>query len=366
MAQEEQEEGLLGFNWEGDGEDFFGTNEEAVATLPAKKEEPKKKEEESEEEEEEIKNDSFFDEEETEEDGKTTSTTSTSNDNFYTDVYKDLKEQGIFKHVELEEGEELDSEKLIELQEQEYSAEVSARLQTWAKEELDADAQAFIKFKRDGGNTEDFFETYSKTTDIPTGDLKDESYQDKVIRYQLKEEGWDADEVEDRLKYLTESGRKEKVAKKYDDKVKQDADKDKQETLKKAEATKQQSLEQEQNFKDSVKTVLADTDNVNGVKITQKDKTQLYNFLTKKTHKIAGSRSITGFQKKLGEAFQDTSKMVLLAKLVNSDFDMKEFEKATVTKKTKQIKSNLEQRKNLRPTNSGSSLEGSNLADLFN
>jgi hypothetical protein len=374
MAQEEQE-GLLGFNWENDGDDFFGIEQTTTAT-PSKKEKEKKVEIEEEEgnptpptstEPEEEEEDDFFEtseeEEEEGDEGKPNPPASTS---IYSDVYKDLKEQGIFKHIEVEEGEELDADKFFELQQEEYEAEVNARLTNWATKELDEDAKAFIKFKRDGGNTEDFFSIYSKSTDLPTGDISEESHQDRVIRYQLKQEGWDADEIEDRLRYLTESGRKEKVAKKYNAKIKEQSEAQKAEVLKQANKQKELIQAQEQEFKDNIKSVLDTTKDVKGIKISDKDKIQLYNFLTKKAHKISDTKSITGFQKKLGEAFQDTNKMILLAKLISSDFDMKDFEKATVTKKTQQIKSNLEQRKGLRPTNSGSSLEGKGLADLFN
>lgn len=366
---------LLDFNWEGDGEDFFNLNPTVESTTPPNPKEIEEEEEEEETETTETVDDEttstedagFFDEEETEDTEDTTDTTSKpKSDNIYSDLYKDLKEQGILKHVELEEGEEIDSDKLFELQQQDYEEEVSARLKSWATEELDEDAKAFIKFKRDGGNTSDFFKTYSSSSELPSGDISEESHQDSVIRHQLKNEGWDSDEVEDRLRYLTENGKKEQVAKKYNTKLKEADAAKKQEALKKAEKTKETVLQQEQEFKTNIKGVLDETQEVNGVKITSKDKTQLYNFLTKKSYKLSDTKSVTGFQKKLGEAFQDTSKMILLAKLVSSDFDMKEFEKATVTKKTQQIKSNLEQRKNLRPTNSGSSLEGNSLADLFN
>lgn len=369
------QEGLLNFNWEDTEDNFFGLGNPTPAS--PKKEEKEKEEEapeskskEKEEEEEEKELDFFSpneeEQEEQEEEGqekhKTSSKTSTS---IYTDVYKDLREQGIFKHAEIEEGEDLDADKLFELQQQEYEAEVSARLTSWATEELDEDARAFIKFKRDGGSTEDFLNTYSKSSALPTGDISDESYQDRIIRFQLKQEGWDSEEVEDRLKYLTDSGTKQRVAKRYDNKIREEADREKAATLAQAARDREAIEEQEKEYKKTIRTVLTDTKDVNGVKITDKDKTELFNFLTKKDFKVSDTKSITGFQKKLGEVFQDTSKMILLAKLVNSDFDMKDFEKASITKKTKQIKSNLEQRKGLRPTSSGSSLGGNSLAELF-
>lgn len=389
MSQElENNNDLLNFDWESSTEDFFGItptgNPEPAKSQPNPKndededddlededknkgkQKPKKKEEEEEED------DDFFEGASNpkggneEDDDADDDKGQQGQPSVYNDLYKDLKQVGIFKHVEIEDDEELDEERFIELQEQEYETEVSERLTNWATNELDEDAKAFIKFKRDGGRTEEFFEAYSKPTTLPQGDIEDEDYQDEVIRYQLNEEGWDKDEIEDRIAYLTESGKKEKIAKKYDEKVKEKINQEKQAILKQAEANKKRAKQQEEEFKEAIKETLDETNEINGFKITAQDKIKVFNFLTKKEHKISDNKSVTGFQKKLAETFQDSEKMILLAKLIESDFDMTSFEKQTITKKTKQVKSNLEQRKNLRPNNSGSSLGGSSLADLFN
>lgn len=378
---ETQNNELLTFDWEGnETENFFGIEPEKSEVQKIvegiKKEEStpqegkviqKKSKEEVQEEEEE---DDFFD---TASKAKPTGRETTNEGageqeegSIYKDVYNDLKEHGIFKHVELEEDEELDADRLFELQQEEYETEVTERLKAWASEELDDDAKAFIKFKREGGNTADFFNVYKSSSELPTGSIEDEEYQDQVIRYQLKEEGWDRDEIEDRLAYLTENGKKGKVAEKYDVKIKLEETKRKQSLLKQAEQQKLVTKEQEESFKANVKETLESVDEVSGFKITPQDKNKILNFLTKKEHKISDTRTITGFQKKLAEVFQDTNKMILLAKLVENDFDMSDFEKQITTKKTKQVKSNLEQRKGMRPSNSGSSFKGSNLADLFN
>ena len=371
---ETQNNELLTFDWEGnESENFFGIEPEKSEVQKIveeiKKEEPTPQEgkvtqKKSKEEVQEEEDDDFF---ETETKPKaSTATEETEEGSIYKDVYNDLKEHGIFKHVELEEDEELDADRLFELQQEEYETEVTERLKAWASEELDDDAKAFIKFKREGGNTADFFNVYKSSSYVPTGEIDDEEYQDQVIRYQLKEEGWDRDEIEDRLAYLTENGKKEKVAEKYDVKIKQEEAKRKQSLLKQAEQQKLVAKEQEESFKANVKETLESVDEVSGFKITPQDKNKILNFLTKKEHKISDTRAITGFQKKLAEVFQDTNKMILLAKLVENDFDMSDFEKQITTKKTKQVKSNLEQRKGMRPSNSGSSFKGSNLADLFN
>ena len=366
---------LLNFNWDENGADsFFGLNEfgeepktvekdkpaQAVPTQPAATEEPdKEKEKEEDKTKEEV---SFFDEEVEEDKTKKESTNTEST--FYEDVYKDLKEAGIFKHVELEDGEELDADRLYELQQEEIEAEVTSRLDAWASQELDDDAKAFIKFKIQGGDTSEFFKTYQNTSEITPGNIEDEDYQDNLIRYQLQKEGWDKDEIEDRLEFLTESNKKSKFAERYHDRLIKEQEKEKQALVKQAEEQRTRAKQQEEQFRTSIKETLDSNKEINGIKFTDKDKGNLINFLTKK-EKLEDGRVITGFQKKLSESFNDPKKIALLAKILNDDFDFSSFEKSAITKKTKEIKRNIEQRQSMRPTGSGSSSGANSLASLF-
>lgn len=360
---------LLDFDWEGnENENFFGIEPEITeeqkeieeAKKIAKKEteepidsKPEKIEEEPEE---------FF--EETKEDKKSKTSKEVSSENTYVNVFKDLKENGIFKHIELEEEEDIDADRFLELQEEEYETEVTERIKNWA-DQLDEDARAFIKFKKEGGNTEDFFEIYKESSELPKGDVEDEDYQDQIIRYQLREEGWDSDEIEDRLQYLTESGKKQKVAERYNVKLKQEIEERKIQAEEQAKQQRLAAQQQKESYKKNIKESLEQTSEIKGFKITPKEKNKIFNFLTKEEYKVSDSRAITGFQKKLAEVFQDTEKTILLAKIIENDFDFKDLEKQISTSKTKEIKKDLEQRKGMRPSNSGSSLVGSSLADLF-
>lgn len=369
---------LLNFNWDVNGEEsFFGLNEFGDET-PSNEEKQKtpqatatpvqsddidtdepEKEKKSKKGEEKL---SFF-EEEVDED-KSKEKTSTADGSIYEDVYKDLKEAGIFKHVELEEGEELDADRFYELQQEEYDKEVEERLSTWATKDLDGDAQAFIKFKLQGGNTSEFFKTYQNTSEITLGDIEDEDYQDSLIRYQLQKEGWDRDEIEDRLEFLTESNKKSKFAEKYHNRLVQEQEQEKQALVKQAEEQKARARQQEEQFKTSIKETLDTNKEINGIKFSDKDKNGLINFLTKK-EKLEDGRIVTGFQRKLSESFSDPKKIALLAKILNDDFDFSSFEKSAITKKTKEIKRNIEQRQSMRPSGSGSSSGANSLASLF-
>jgi len=131
------------------------------------------------------------------------------------------------------------------------------------------------------------------------------------------------------------------------------------------QARLQSARQQEQEFKTSIQETLSEMDDYNGLKFTAEDKTSLVNYLTKKNHKIDDTRSVTEFQVKLQEAFKEPKKVALLAKLLRSDFDFSTIAKTAVTKKTKEIKRNIEQRQNTRPNGSGSSIGGKDLASLF-
>lgn len=368
---ETSQNSLMDFNWDESGADsFFGLNEFGEESKPAEEEKtpksvvqttppPATETIESDKEEVEKQEDlSFFEEEDK------TKKESTTDNAFYEDVYKDLKEAGIFKHVELEDGEELDADRLYELQQEEIEAEVTSRLDAWASQELDEDAKAFIKFKIQGGDTSEFFKTYQNTSEITLGDIEDEDYQDNLIRYQLQKEGWDKDEIEDRLEFLTESNKKSKFAERYHDRLIKEQEKEKQALVKQAEEQKIRAKQQEEQFRASIKDTLDTNKEINGIKFTDKDKNNLINFLTKK-EKLEDGRVITGFQKKLSESFNDPKKIALLAKILNDDFDFSSFEKSAITKKTKEIKRNIEQRQSMRPTGSGSSSGANSLASLF-
>lgn len=280
----------------------------------------------------------------------------------YDDLYTDLKESGILKNVSKENDVKLDKDKFFELQQEDYELEVTKRLDDWAKETLDEDAREFIKFKRDGGKTSDFFKLYMNNDTLEDGDIEDEEYQDTIIRSQLKKEGWDKDEIEDRIEYLSNNNKKKDIARKYELKIKEEAKKIKDEELKKSRQEIENLKLKEEEFKNTIKTTLEESENINGFKILKDDKTKLLNSLTKKVYKISEGQYITDFQKKLSETFQQPKKLILLAKLLDNDFNMSDFEQEVSRNKVKDIKTKLEQH----TKSSYGSSRSKSLADLFN
>lgn len=373
------EKSLDDFQWDDNSDTFFGLNSQGVpvedepAKVVEKEEDVEPEDTDSEvvtkrkpvekvtKEEGDDEDDFFFGVGEDDDNVPASKETDQEGGSIFGDLYEDLKEQNILKHVQLEEGEELDAERFSEIMEEEYESEVDSRLANWAQKDLDEDAQAFIKFKRQGGSTQDFFRLYSNSSELPVGDIKDEKYQDKVIRLQLEQEGWEDDEIEDRLEHLTSNGRKAKFAERALKKIKEEEAIEKEALLEQQQRVIEANKKSQKEYLDNLSSTLGELDEVKGLKITPKDKKDLVSFITKPTH-VVGDRKITGLQQKLGEVFKDAEKTVLLAKLLNSDFDLSDVSKKASTKTTKEIKSKLEQR---RTKSSGSSFGGKSVADYF-
>lgn len=286
----------------------------------------------------------------------------------YTDVYKDLKDYGIIKNVELEDVGNLTAADLEEIYQKDYELEVEKRIKEWSSTQ-DKDFQDFVRFKLNGGNTRDFLNHVSSTEDyLPEGNIEDENFQDDIIRYQLAyREGWDAEEVEERLEQLTNNGKKAQTAAKYYNRIEQEKELERERLLEEQERKKYQAIQQENEFKNNVSQVLQASSDINGYKIANKEKQGIYDFITKRSIRVNDTQAVTGFQKKLAEALQDNKKVVLLAKMLMNDFNFKDFEKQVETKVTKQVKSNLENRTGLKSnSSSGSSTNRLNLSSIFN
>lgn len=286
----------------------------------------------------------------------------------YTDVYKDLKDYGIIKNVELEDVGNLTAADLEEIYQKDYELEVEKRIKEWSSTQ-DKDFQDFVRFKLNGGNTRDFLNHVSSTEDyLPEGNIEDENFQDDIIRYQLAyREGWDAEEVEERLEQLTNNGKKAYTATKYYQRIEQEKELERERLLEEQERKKYQAIQQENEFKNNVSQVLQASSDINGYKIANKEKQGIYDFITKRSIRVNDTQAVTGFQKKLAEALQDNKKVVLLAKMLMNDFNFKDFEKQVETKVTKQVKSNLENRTGLKSnSSSGSSTNRLNLSSIFN
>ena len=281
----------------------------------------------------------------------------------YDDVYKDLKDYGVLKHVNIEENESLTPERLKELYEQDYESEVSQRLKNFADNELGDEGKNLIRFIQSGGKVSDFVSLY-KDTEIPEGNIEDENFQDDLIRYQLKKEEYDHDEIEDFIENLTNSGKKAVRAKRIFERLSADKERQREKAIFEQEEAKKARIRENNAYRETIKNTLSENKEINGFKINDKEKNELYHFITN-PNVPSGESYTTGIMDKLNKVFKEPSKLVLLAKILKSDFDFKDFKKKVETETTNKVKSNLENRKGLVKSSVGSSTDKINLAEIF-
>jgi hypothetical protein len=372
MSTETKEVSLADFNWD-NGDDFFGTTtvEDKPATnITTDDENPDKpsklnqvtEEEEpdklvSGEKEEKETDEDFFDEEQEEE------TELTPKSSQWSSIYKELKSKGVIS-IDVDDETEIDADRFIEIQEEEIEARLDETIQAFMSE-LDDDAKTFLKFKREGGDTKQFFEIYSKLSEIPVPSVDDERSQEKFLEYYYSNyEDLDIDDVDDKIQWLKETGKLGKYAEKIYDQLQEDEEKMKAEVL---ERQKRVAAQQEEQRKQLVRDLKNTIDTANAIKdwtITQKDKKELHGYMTKPAVKTGPNQFLTQFQNDLQGVFKDKEKMILLAKIISSDFDVTDLKEKAKTEVIRETRQKINNQKG-NPVQSTKGSRNKGLADYF-
>jgi hypothetical protein len=388
---EDEEDGVANLNEEGKGKDKNKDKKKAKA----------KKEDEEEEEEEEEKEPTFFTDEDDEEDSEEKEDKESTKDKkekkdkivkgeakkkepeakqtdgqFFKTLASELKERGFFQTAEIpEDKEELTDDEFFELADQEVEGRVNETFEAFA-EEMDDDGKAFIKFKKNGGRTSDFVSIYVDSPLPDFGDkefdAKNETHRKVVLEtYLTLVEKLDDEDLSDRLQWLKENGKDQVFAEKYYAKLADIDTKQKAALLAAQEAKAKEGEDKAKKFVKTISEALNKIDTVGKIKFTKDDKKKLGELITKPTVKIGKSKYIPSFQSKLGAILKaDTpesiNKLLLLAKLVESDFDIKDIVTKVETEVVDKVKSKLRDAKNgVKPSSSGQYEHKKSLSDFF-
>jgi hypothetical protein len=268
-----------------------------------------------------------------------------SEQKFFKTLATGLKEGGIFSNVEIKDDDVIDGDKFADLIDSEAESRVNETFEAFF-EELDEDGAAFLRFKKAGGKTSDFLRAYANSAELPTSDLTTSEGQKEILKYYYKHiDGTDDEDIDDKIEWAVENGKLEKYAEKYS-KIIQDRDKQKRDTLLLQQEEQQRQLDEERKkFESELKITLENTDAINNITLTKEDKKELIPFMTKPSVKIGKNKYITGLQAGIQKIFSDKPKLLLLAKLVKSDFDLTGVEKKGASKLTKEVKTELQRQK---------------------
>ena len=204
-----------------------------------------------------------------------------------------------------------------------------------------SEGAAFMQYLVNGGDPYTFMETYR----TPTFNLKTEAGQEAAIRYYLKEvDGYDDDEIEDRVEYLIEKDRLEADSQKAVNRLKKVDEQQRAALAREQEEATAKAKEAEALRKTTLKNELLKLDNAFGFSFSPVERRTLYNYFTEPSVK-QGNNYVTEFAKDFGEVYQsDPKKLAVIAKLLKNNFDFSELQKEAETQTAKKLKKTLQRR----------------------
>lgn len=287
-------------------------------------------------------------------------------DMFFNKLASGLKEKGVLATIEVDEKEPLSEDVFVNSFENEIESRVQDTFEGFF-EELDDDGKAFLKFKKEGGKTSDFFTTVENKALLPVGDISEENVQKAYLRYYYKNiERVDEEDIQDKLDWLEEGGKVERYAKKYKSII-DNVEKQKKRDLDERQAENLRIKEDEKKeFQTSLRETIKSTESLKDFPFTKKDKGELFTYITKPAVKVGKNRFITQFQKDLQDTSNNFEGLLLLAKLVKSDFNTSDLDKKVETRQTVNLRKKLQgQKANRKPVASGGGSKKS-LSDFFN
>jgi len=288
------------------------------------------------------------------------------NEDFYSDLIKDLKDIGVLKSIEIKDDEKIDEERFIELQKKEIENRVDESINNFLQS-LDEESKLFIQYKLQGGSTQKFFEIMNSDINSDAFDYNDETKAEEFLtNYYSKYSDMDIDDIKSRIKLLKDDGKLSEYAEKYHKKVIDNKINEEKEMLKRQEKENAEAKEKIELYKSDLNKFIQDTESFNGINITKERRKEIYNFITNPTIKV-GNSYITPMQKALNDLFNNKEALVLVANWAMDKYSMDMFKQGIEKKVIKDTKEKLfRTSKQARPVSSSRDGASDGIWNFFN
>lgn len=264
----------------------------------------------------------------------------------YMEFAKGLQSLGYIPDDEDLEG--LDYDSALELAQKGLDNKVDEGIESvienW-KEGLGDKGKEFIQFTMAGGKPEEFFSAYAKSG-LSQFDISSSAGQEQFLRHYLKNyENLEPDEIEDRIQYLEDTEKTEQYASKWMDRAKSEESAKAQKEIEAKSRVYEEAKKRREQLKQTVKGKLAETKEVNGFSLKTLEKKEIYDFLFEPTVKTEKGY-VTPFADKFRQIAEgDPEKLILLGKIMKSDFDFSEIEERGLNKANNETKKKLQRAK---------------------
>lgn len=252
-----------------------------------------------------------------------------------------LKEKG-FVNYELEEGQELTEEIAENLLEDSWEASIESAVEETIKD-LPQEIKDLIRYSAKGGNYRDLLKSLSSTNEglSKNSDINEESVQIEAVTADLLSQGHDSEYIEAQIEFLKDSGKLESIATKSFNKIIEKQEAERASQLESIENRKKENKKLAREYKSSMVSHISSLKDLKGIPLTKEDKETLPTYISDPSIELEDGRVISGLQADLFKVMADKDKIVLLAKLLKTDFNFSAIERKKETETARGFKEEI-------------------------
>ena len=188
-----------------------------------------------------------------------------------------------------------------------------------------------------------------------TSDIETEEVQILAVTEDLRNQGYDAEEIETQIEFLKEKDKLATMGKKAFDKLVAKKEQDRKAYVKQVADQKETVKKNARDYKANLITHISAIDEVKGLTLNKKDKETLPSYISDPTIELQDGRVISELQADLFKVMADKDQIVLLAKVLKSGFDFSSLERKAVSKEARDLKGNIQNQKEVTGALSSSS-----------
>lgn len=250
-----------------------------------------------------------------------------------------LKDKGLVD-FELEEGQELTEDLAENLLEDSWEKAVETEVEATIKD-LPQEVKDLIKFASKGGDVGQLLAKMANnvTSSInKNSDIESEPVQIQAVTTDLLSQGYDQEYIDAQIEFLKESGKLEGISKKAFDKIIAKQEADTAGEVEKATQQKEFRKKQAREYKTNITSHIGGLTEIGGLPVSKQDKAVLPTYISEPTVELQDGRVVSELQADLFKVMADKDKIVLLAKLLKSDFDFSAIARKQATTASRGIK----------------------------
>ena len=254
-----------------------------------------------------------------------------------------LKERGLVEYEEDPEKPltEQDAENLLE---DSWDLALEKEVEDTIKD-LPSELKELIKFASKGG---DVGELLGKMVQHATSgitknsDIQNEDVQVLAVTMDLRSQGYDQEYIDEQIEFLKEKDKLEGIAKKSFDRIIQIQENETAGQVERQKQTLENRKRSAREYKTNITSHINGLEDAGGLPISKQDKTMLPTYISEPTVELQDGRFVSEMQADLFKVMADKDKIVLLAKLLKTDFDFSSIERKKQTQAARGIKNEIQ------------------------